>query len=502
MTNAPISPYVAQQKIQQYIRANQFAPAAELLEDLLRQQPGNLSAMTVLSSLYGKMERYDEVLQCCKKALKINPKSVELLSNMGNALHAQGKSEKAIDAFKKALAIQPDALAVLTNIGIALTGMTRFSEAENYLKQSLAQDPNNVLACFNLAVCHSRQGHFSEAAGYYQKVLFLAPDLAEAQWDYACVLLALGDLKAGWKKYQWRWSDRNTLRRDFPFTEWSGQDLNGKTILAYAEQGLGDEIMFASCLDDLVNEGGNVILECDRRLKNLFAGAFPRVQVMGVRSQTDHEWLNGIAKPDYQVAIGSLPGFYRDDFGKFPARPYLSCDEDLKAKWAGRLSGCSGTLKVGIAWRGGKDKEIQRRRMLKLAGWKRLFDLPGITWVNLQYGECAKELASIRGKFNVSVMDWDDFDQFNDIDDLAALISCLDLVVSTDNSTVHLSGALGVETWVLLSTQCEWRWRDSGSQSYWYRAVKTIRQSGSNEWGPVMEQVAEMLGENLKTRSR
>jgi ADP-heptose:LPS heptosyltransferase len=97
-------------------------------------------------------------------------------------------------------------------------------------------------------------------------------------------------------------------------------------------------------------------------------------------------------------------------------------------------------------------------------------------------------------------MDWDDFDQFNDIDDLAALISCLDLVVSTDNSTVHLSGALGVETWVLLSTQCEWRWTDSGSQSYWYRAVKTIRQSGANEWGPVMEQVVALLGEKLRTR--
>jgi hypothetical protein len=256
--------------------------------------------------------------------------------------------------------------------------------------------------------------------------------------------------------------------------------------------------MFASCISDLLEQSpSKLFLECDPRLEALFARSFPGVHVHGKLKDMDFSWLGDIAQPDYALPIGSLPQFFRNQVREFPERAaYLTPQPDLVQKWTQRLSNLKAGLKIGISWRGGTIASTIKRTSIPLPEWQPLLST-NASFINLQYGDVSEDIATLDG---LQIHDWQDNDPRTGLDNQAALISCLDLVITIDNATVHMAGALGTKTWALVEQVPDWRWPEVfGDCPPLYRSVRLFRQKQLFEWGDVIDQVAQSLNELIET---
>jgi hypothetical protein len=268
----------------------------------------------------------------------------------------------------------------------------------------------------------------------------------------------------------------------------------GKTLLIYGEQGVGDEIMFASCFSDVLARADNVIIECDRRLAPLFARSFPAAKVQARVSSEDVAWLREAGAINLQCASGSLPRLFRRSVAEFPAHAgYLRADDAKIAKWRERLAKMPGKIKVGLSWRGGVDRTRRNLRSIDLIKLAPLFHLPDVTFVSLQYGDVAAECDAASAVFGKPIVQFPE--AIADYDETAALVCALDLVVSVQTAIVHLTGALGKPALVMLPFSPEWRYMRAGDRMLWYPSVKLLRQEKPKEWEPVILRVAEELAD-------
>jgi len=302
-----------------------------------------------------------------------------------------------------------------------------------------------------------------------------------------------GDLAAGWDEYDWRFQEENVPDR-FRQPIWDGSDLRDCTLLVYGEQGVGDEIMFASCIGDLLQGVGGCIVECDPRLVPLFARSFPGAQVVPGPRESGVFVRHPLPPFDVRIPMGSVPRYTRRTLDSFPnARGFLVPDADMKRKWQARLAETGEGLKVGISWRGGRKRTTIEKRTTTLDEWLCLFGVPNVCFVNLQYGDCGEELSHLQQQHGVHVHDWDDADPLTDLDSFAAQVAALDLVISADNSTVHMAGAVGVPVWTLLPFSPDWRWMLDRSDTPWYPSMRLFRQRNQGNWNTVLREVADAL---------
>jgi hypothetical protein len=261
----------------------------------------------------------------------------------------------------------------------------------------------------------------------------------------------------------------------------------------YAEQGVGDEIMFASCLPDVLEGAGGCIVECDRRLVPLFARSFPKAKVVE-RVEVAEGELPEELMTDVKVAMGSLPLFFRTDISRFPQQErYLVADAGKVQQWRERYRERGEGKKIGISWRGGSKPGTRLARSIGLEKWRDIFGVSGVEFINLQYGDCAAEIKEAEEKLGVRIYDWADADPLRDLDGAAAQIAALDLVISVDNTTVHMAAALGVPVWVMLPVGCDWRWIRGYDDTPWYKTVRLYRQERAGEWEEVLERVVSDL---------
>jgi hypothetical protein len=275
---------------------------------------------------------------------------------------------------------------------------------------------------------------------------------------------------------------------------WNGAPIPGGTLLITAEQGVGDEIMFASLVGEAASRAGDCVVECDPRLVPLFARSMPRIRVRATPAGSAGFQPTLVPDFDEHIAMGSLPRFLRPTLASFPGvRGYLKADARRRDKWKVRLRGLGAELKVGISWRGGRKLETRRTRSTKLEDWLPLFATPDVRFVNLQYGDCAAELARLQEQHGILVHHWADANPLEDLDEFAAEISALDLVISIDNSTVHMAGALGCPVWTLLPYVPDWRWLLDRDDSPWYHSMRLFRQVRRGCWADVLPAVAGEL---------
>ena len=279
-----------------------------------------------------------------------------------------------------------------------------------------------------------------------------------------------------------------------PYQPWNGESLIGKTIVVTAEQGVGDEIMFASCIPELIKKNPKqIVLECDSRLVPLLARSFTQVRVLKRKKRSKTDWLDEIGVVDFHISIGSLPRFFRQEFDDFPCRrAFIFSNNSLKAKWKERYQDLGKGIKIGISWTGGSKNSIKKSRSTTLKQWLPLFKMNAY-FINLQYGEHSEELRQLEESTGIHIYDWEDADPLTDLDNQAAQISELDLVISFPNATVHLAGALGTPTWVLLPFTPDFRWVLNREDSPWYPSVKLFRQHQYDDWTKVFSQVKNKL---------
>lgn len=434
--------------------AGEFEKALAIYDDLLTQNPDSAGMLASVGTLLMRMGKTGMALSMLHRAAQKSPQS-DILSNLGLCYKYSGQHDKALECLKRAIEDNPS-------------------------KETL-----NTYAGFHVNV-----GQPAIAQKYAQKALEIDPSFATAHWNLAMSLLETGQWERGWDEHEWGFENGVRVRREvLGKPHWDG--TNGKTLHIYGEQGLGDEIMFASMIPDVLAAGNKVILECHPRLETLFKRAFPEITVYGTRTEDEIEWPEQ-HEFDASVSIGSLGKWFRRTNESFPGTPYLKADPLPKAE----------KLRVGISWIGGRKPGRVVVRSIGLPWWEPILDVPGVEFVSLQYTDCEAELAMMaRNGYPIKVMD--EYVKANDYYETAKLVASCDLVISIATSVYHLAGALGVPTWVLTPNKPAWREQVSGRMPF-YRSVRMYRQPKGNAdmWKPVINTVALDLRDLAGQRER
>ncbi|MBF0381058.1 MAG: tetratricopeptide repeat protein [Magnetococcales bacterium] len=449
--------------------AGRLAEAVAILQKAIAVGPGYGLAYYNLGVTLHELNRIDEAIRCYEKAIELNPQDAKGHFNLANCLKEQGRGDEAILGYEKAVGIDPGFYTAFNNLGVVLQEM----------------------------------GEFAKADINYKKAIAIKPDYADAHHNLALDELVAGDFAKGWRSYNWRWqtehhdSERFNRYRD---RMWSGQKVAGKRFLLWAEQGIGESILFSGMFAELIERGAKVVIECDRRLIPLFGRSFPgAVCVEKGDVLTLEGGDNGF---DFIMPFGNLSPLLRGGLDSFPGRSaYLIADETKRRAIRERYLKKNGDgVLVGITWRSTSPK--YRGKSVNLVDLKGLLGLPNAIFVDLQYGDTVDERKRLRAESGVEVIHDDLIDQGDDLDGFAAQVAAMDFVVTISSTTAHMAGALGVPTLLMLAKFSLWFWMMDRDDSPWYSCINVFRQQKRDEWGDVIRHVTDRLREQIEKKHR
>lgn len=462
----------------------------------LEGDPGNALAMSNLGNAYRQQDRLEDAAACHAKAIALDPNLPEAQHNFGNSLHDLGRLDEAEACYRKALLLRPGFAEALTSLGNVLDNRGRIEEAQQCHRQALAQKPDFADAHCNLGNTLVAQGRLQEAQACFDQALRLQPGLEPATFSLANLRLMIGDYASGLPLYECRF-DQQALSRLYAgmrarlaqfdtVPRWRGEDVAGKTLLVWTEQGLGDSLMLLRYLPLLKQRGvGRLLVYCEAALERLVR-EIPGVD--GVIRKSDAPPLAGL---HFHCPIMSLPLAFDTRFATIPVQvPYVRATAALEKTWAGKLSG-AGRPRVGLVWSGGELYPRNALRSVRLAQLGPILEVAGVSFVSLQKGEQAQQ----RRDSAVPVLDW--MAECNDLMDTASLIRQLDLVICVDTSVAHLAGALGAPVWMMNRFESEWRWQMQGEDSPWYPTMRIFRQMRPGDWDEVIARVAAELRQKI-----
>ena len=466
--------------------AGEIDAARQLYEESLHRDPDNLDIAYQLGVIYGRTHHLQAAGAMLERVVLARPHSIDVLNALANVAWLQCRWQDAEQFFRRALEIQPRAVALWANLGLCLHDAAKLDRATQALQRALEIDPGHLDALLNFATVSIDFGQLDAGEALLQKALQIDPNFAEAHLLLAQLLLQRGNFGAGWPEYEWRFRCADAQpRRDDALASWDGSADLKRNLVIYAEQGLGDQIMFTSCLPDAIGRTGHCAVECDPRLVELFARSFPQATFFSHQPKSGKGWAGLGARPDCQAHLGSLPALFRTQWSDFPRHEgYLKPDPARVAFWRDRLAALGSGPKIGISWRGGVPRTRHALRSIPLHEWLPLLELKGHNFVSLQYGECRDEIAELASRSGIGLPHWQE--ALDNYSETAALVSALDLVISVCTSVVHLAGALGKRAWVLVPLCPEWRYLSTGDRMPWYPAVQLFRQQTLGDWQPLI----------------
>jgi tetratricopeptide (TPR) repeat protein len=459
--------------------------AAASLRDAIRLKPDYAEAHYNLGNTLVELNRREEAIPVFRRALELKPDYSDALNNLGLALCETGHPAEAAIFLQQAVRLKPDHAEALNNLGLALADQGRFDEAIAAYDQALRANPRYAEAHTNLGSAYKEQGRLEEAVACYDYALWLQPDAAATRWNRSLAYLAKGDYERGWAEYEWRWRRKRTRQRPFTQPAWDGAALEGRTILVYMEQGLGDMIQFIRYAPLIKQRGGRVVVECPNILIHLFSSMAGVDQLVAEGSE--------LPPFDVQAPLMSLPCLLGTRLDTVPADvPYLSAPAASVKRWRGRLAG-NKTFRVGIVWQGNPHHKWDRHRSVALAQFAPLAAVSGVELVSLQKHDAAADLRSLNARFRVT--EWCEAldPESGTFAETAAVMKNLDLIVTVDTAVAHLAGALAMPVWVALSTIVDWRWLLERPDTPWYPTMRLFRQETLGKWGPVFARMADEL---------
>ncbi|MGE3615427.1 MAG: tetratricopeptide repeat protein [Gemmatimonadales bacterium] len=421
-------------------------------------------------------------------AVRLRPTAADAWLNLGLCRETLGDLDTALKCYREA-ALHDGRLAPTAwfNEGNVLRKMGDLDGAAGAFRRAGDASPDTAEVWLNLGNCLREIGQLPAATDALSRALDARPDWPEARWNLALSQLGLGRLAAGWDGYESRWAMHGRSgARDGGWPLWQGERLEGCRVLVWREQGVGDEILFATCLPDLVALGAEVTLLVDPRLVSLMRRGFPEIRVLADGALSNEHF-------DYQIPLGGLPRILRRTRADFRSRwSYLIPARQDVARWAERLRPLGESVRVGVCWRSGLAAGERTRYYAALEHWFRVFEIPGVSYVNLQYGECEAELGRIEAATGATIHRWADLDLKNDFDSVAALIWHLDLVITAPTAVSSLAGALGTETWQL-DPGTDWTVFGE-ARSPWLPAVQLYRrEAGERTWTSAFDAVVDAL---------
>jgi Flp pilus assembly protein TadD len=480
-------------------RDGKLDDAVRIYQSALRSAPGNAVVLLSLGAALLGLGRTRDAVTPLEAALAARPDHPDTCFTLAEAYRGEGRIEEAYVAAKTGLEGNPDYLQGRVAMADALLDMGCHDDARVAFEGILDSNPNDMTALGKLGAFHYHAGEFDAAESTLSMAVAELPDDVETRWHLAALYLSQRRWSEGWGLYRWRWPMSKTVAQDtmISLPKWTGENLSGQRIMIWGEQGLGDELMFVTCLPDLLEMANPdlCVLACDQRLAAIFGRSFPNVRILPLDRQAGAGGTIQMPACDVQIAAGDLPAILRlndDDFPSVCRR--LLPDPIHGARWRERLDDLGSGLKVGIAWRGGTLERFRRTKSSKLSDWAQILATPGVRFVNLQYGDCAEELAASADD-GFPVHHFDDLDPIADPERQMTLISELDLVIQTSNASAHMAGMLGVPVWNLVPYVADWRWGLVTEACLWYPSMRLFRQPGLGDWASVFEHVAEELRE-------
>ncbi len=457
----------------------------------------------------------DGAISLYQQLIDADPGDADAWHLMGVAAHQQGKNELAAELIETAISIRPDVADFHSNLGQVHQALGDDIQAEASLRRALDLDPDHTKALSNLAALDRRRGDLESAASHASRAVAMAPGVAEARvnqgnifrdaglvneaiaayraaierkpdyalahWNLALALLLAGNYPEGFAElgWRWRWSGYASPRRDFGVPQWDGASVDGKTVLIHTEQGLGDAIQLVRYARLVAAKGARVIVECPAPL-------VPWFETSGI-AETIIAAGMPLPQIDFHVPLFDLPVIFETTLETVPAIvPYLRVDADLRAAQERQLTRYGG-WRVGLNWVGNSDSPLEKFRRLPLDHFTALAAMPGIHWVSLQKGPDAVEAPPAPGVFKLIDTGPEP------IAETAALIDCLDLVITSDTVVAHMAGALGKPVWLALHHAPDWRWGMSGVTSPWYPTARLFRQRIAGDWTDVAEEMRRAL---------
>jgi tetratricopeptide (TPR) repeat protein len=473
-------------------QSGQLEEAAAALEEALRLRPDYAEAHFNLGNVLGSLERREEAIRHYWRALELRPDHTGAYNNLGLALTEVKRAGEAVVLLQQAVRLQPDNVDAHNNLGLAWAALGRFAEAEAAFAQVLRLNPRHAEAHANLGSTMKEQGRLEEALASYRIALLFDPESVSTHYNRGLALLHKGDYSQGWTEYEWRWRRKRTPPRPFRQPRWDGSSLEGKTILLYMEQGLGDMIQFIRFAALVKAKGGRVVVECPWFFVPLFSTCAGIDQVVA----------EGQPLPDFDVhaPLMSLPFLLGNTAEPVPATiPYLSAPPEREASWKEQLAEVPG-FKVGIVWQGNPYFEWDHWRSIPLRRFAPLAAVEGVSLVSLQRVHGLDQLRSPGPGFEVRELPAQP-DEGGFLD-TAAILRNLDLVVTVDTAVGHLAGALGVPAWVAVGAVSDWRWLRGRTDSPWYPRHRLFRQEKLGEWEPVLGRMASELAGAVKAGDR
>jgi Tfp pilus assembly protein PilF len=447
----------------------------------LKLQPSNTAALANYALVLVTLGRLEQALASYDKALAIEPDYVDALVNRGNILVELKRFDEALASYDKALAIKPDYVDLLKNRAIVLVKLNRLDEALASYDKALAIKPDYVEALANRGSVLTMLKRHDEALASYDRALKIRPGHPDALIDRGWLALLQGKYAEGWRDYE---SRREVKKLPALWPKWKGEDLREKRIIVYEEQGLGDVIQCCRFLTLLAARGAQVTFLVRTSLHRLLRPFERAVRVVD-KPPTAEIF-------DFQSALMSLPGGLDTTLENIPADiPYLYPEEPLVARWQERLG--SQGFKVGICWQGKPDYKDEPGRSIPLRSFQPLARVPGVRLISLQKHHGLDQLENLPPDMRVEALG-QHFDNGPDaFVDTAAMMSCLDLIITSDTSIAHLAGALGRPVWVTLKHVPHWLWMLDRTDSPWYPTMTLYRQEVRDDWTTVFRAITDDL---------
>lgn len=418
-----------------------------------------------------------------EQAIELNGEVADYHNNLGLTLGAQSNDAGAVAAFERALSLDKGHTKALLNLGGLERRQGNLAAALALGRRAVESAPDNRDTHNNLGNALKDAGFVDEAITVYRQGIEIDPDFALAHWNLAISLLLAGEFREGFEelRWRWRWDGFPGVRRNFAVPQWSGEEnLAGRTILLYGEQGLGDTIQFLRYARCLAECDADVIVELPASMVPLAAG----VGIEIVKEGFD------LPPFDFHASLLDVPAALGTSSATdIPApKDYLTVPPDVARRWRDRLASARG-LNVGLNWYGNSESPVEKFRCLPMTEFAGLAVMANVNWYSLQKGEEAltpPEFPMIDTGVEPLV-------------ETAGLISQLDLVITSDTAVAHLAAALGRPTWVLLHAAPDWRWGMAGDACHWYPSVRLFRQPKFGDWKAVAESVRLVFQEFRRT---
>ncbi|QWD81746.1 tetratricopeptide repeat protein [Polynucleobacter sp. MWH-S4W17] len=484
-----------------HIHEGQLDHAKILLVKARNLDKANSEIIRLLSVIAALEYDFINALALIDESIELSPTNGVAYSNRGNILKELFRHEEAIIALDKAISLAPDYAEAYNNKGNALQELHRYEEALLWYDNAIRLQPDYAEAYSNKGNALGLLNRYGEAMEHYDKSTAISPQYIDAYWHKALSQLPNGDFQNGWQNYESRWFKSNpvSLRfADIPRLE-SLSNIAGKEILIWAEQGLGDSLQFCRYIQPLSELGAHVTFLVPQPLLGCFKSLRAHCHLVDNLEMP-------LIKFNYQSPLLSLPLVFGTTLGSIPCEiPYLNYEQSKKEAFE-KLLPNAGNLKVGVIWNGGFRTGapmlwgVNKRRNIELDQFVALKDVPGVEFISLQKGDPAEsELAARKDQVWPELINC--VHLLNDFADTAALMGCLDLIISVDTSSAHLAGALGKPVWILNRYDSCWRWLRGREDSPWYPTAKIYQQKQPGNWDDVIARVRLDLNDLAQKRS-